>query len=200
VRSPYLFLFLICLGGVRGLSGRGVVWIGSFLAMAFVAVMFVPVVRIGVSDPGRVRARSVRVVRSGGCVVLSAKRSNDGIKPERPGDAESNGFVPRGPTMRQLYEESGRLPRTVTDKSEGALPQVVADRMFKRMMILFGAPFLLGLSTFIGLFVLNYRYEIAFQPSVVGFTTLGTFGIALMGLTYGMRTRFKDSDVGATDL
>ncbi|WP_163464588.1 hypothetical protein [Escherichia coli] len=47
-----------------------------------------------------------------------------------------------------------------------------------------GLPFLLGLSAFGVFFFLKYRYDVVVIPPVVGYATLGLFGVSRFGLTY----------------
>mmetsp|Transcript_43608 Transcript_43608/g.170652 ORF Transcript_43608/g.170652 Transcript_43608/m.170652 type:complete len:242 (+) Transcript_43608:316-1041(+) len=92
-------------------------------------------------------------------------------------------FVPQGPTMRAYYEKTGRL-MTENDQ-DTTLPEVVSQRMLKRMVWLFSTPFALGVVGFGVFFFAKTKYDVTFQPAIVAFSTLGMFGFALFGLTYG---------------
>ncbi|KAJ8908553.1 hypothetical protein NDN08_005258 [Rhodosorus marinus] len=99
-------------------------------------------------------------------------------------------FVPQGPTMRAYYEKTGRL---MTENPEDTtLPEVVSQRMLRRMVWLFSTPFALGVVGFGVFFFAKTKYDVTFQPAVVAFSTLGMFGFALFGLTYGIMSASWD--------
>lgn len=104
-------------------------------------------------------------------------------------------FTPRGPTVRQQWLESGRLNPNPSDKDAGVLPEVVSQRMFRRLLVLGGIPFSLFLAFFAAYAVLAFRFEIRVLPSVVAYSTLGTVGLAGIGLTYGIFSASWDADV-----
>mmetsp|Transcript_43609 Transcript_43609/g.170658 ORF Transcript_43609/g.170658 Transcript_43609/m.170658 type:complete len:215 (+) Transcript_43609:316-960(+) len=99
-------------------------------------------------------------------------------------------FVPQGPTMRAYYEKTGRL-MTENDQ-DTTLPEVVSQRMLKRMVWLFSTPFALGVVGFGVFFFAKTKYDVTFQPAIVAFSTLGMFGFALFGLTYGIMSASWD--------
>jgi len=68
----------------------------------------------------------------------------------------------------------------------GVLPQVVADRMLNRMLTFAGIPLFLGILLFVSSFVLAYKYDVRFIPTVVANATLLTVFTSFAGLTYGI--------------
>jgi Photosynthesis affected mutant 68 len=112
-------------------------------------------------------------------------------------DGKGEEFVPRGPTMRKDYQERG-LMETDSGPDAGVLPQVVADRMIRRIAGFAGVP-LVGLFVFFGAyFVAKYKYDISVIPVVVAYTTLGCIGSAGVGITYGIMSSSWDPDVEGT--
>jgi hypothetical protein len=114
-------------------------------------------------------------------------------------DVPSEDFVPRGPTMREQYQDRGLLaPDSGPDA--GVLPQVVADRMIRRIAAFAGVP-LAGLFLFFGAyFVARYKYDISVIPVVVAYTTLGCIGAAGVGISYGIMSSSWDEDDDGTAL
>ncbi|CAN8075712.1 unnamed protein product [Agarophyton chilense] len=112
--------------------------------------------------------------------------------PSAPKTAEA--FVPRGTTLRQEYERKGVIEPTYNPDA-GTLPEIVANRMLRRIIGFGGVPFGLFFSFFILYFVLKYKYDVTVLPVVVAFTTLGTIGFATIGITYGIFSSSWDEDV-----
>eukprot|EP00188_Purpureofilum_apyrenoidigerum_P002923 Plantae.Rhodophyta-Purpureofilum_apyrenoidigerum.ctg29689.p1 GENE.Plantae.Rhodophyta-Purpureofilum_apyrenoidigerum.ctg29689~~Plantae.Rhodophyta-Purpureofilum_apyrenoidigerum.ctg29689.p1 ORF type:complete len:250 (-),score=42.13 Plantae.Rhodophyta-Purpureofilum_apyrenoidigerum.ctg29689:195-839(-) len=108
----------------------------------------------------------------------------------RPPEIDED-FVPQGPTMREIYERTGKI-QPPQDPSDSVLPEIVSQRMLKRMTVLFSVPFSLAMLGFAGFFYAKTKYDITFQPAVVAFSTLGMFGVALIGLTYGIMSASWD--------
>lgn len=114
-------------------------------------------------------------------------------------DVSEEDFVPRGPTLRQNYQERG-LMEPDNGPDAGVLPQVVADRMIRRIAGFAGVP-LGGLFVFFGAyFVAKYKYDISVIPVVVAYTTLGCIGSAGVGITYGIMSSSWDPENEGTAL
>jgi hypothetical protein len=60
------------------------------------------------------------------------------------------------------------------------------------MVAFAGVPFFLGIGAFGFFFLLKYKYDIVVIPPVVGYATLGLFGVSLFGLTYGIMSASWD--------
>lgn len=115
---------------------------------------------------------------------------------KRPGD--KNQFTPRGPTLRAEYEKKGLIEPTLGPNS-GVLPEVVADRMLRRILTFAGIPFTLLFSFFAAYFVLKYKYDITVIPVVVAYSTLGTIFLATLGISYGIfSSSWDEADEGST--
>ena len=115
--------------------------------------------------------------------------------------ATSTSTHSRRPTAEELQEIARRLDSPTATRSEatsGTLPPVVADRMLRRMLAFGGVPFGAGIGAFAVFFVLRYRFDTVTLPGLVGYTTLGMFGLALLGLTYGIMSASWDADRGGS--
>jgi hypothetical protein len=90
-------------------------------------------------------------------------------------------------------DPGSRLGSSPEPKRAGhSLPLVVAERMQRRMVAFAGVPFFLGIGAFGFFFLLKYKYDIVVIPPVVGYATLGLFGVSLFGLTYGIMSASWD--------
>lgn len=102
-------------------------------------------------------------------------------------------FVPRGPTLRAEYEREGIITPS-NSPDAGTLPEVVANRMLRRMLTFGGLPLSFLFVFFAAYFVLKYKYDITVLPVVVATSTLGTVGLATLGITYGIFSSSWDVD------
>jgi hypothetical protein len=73
-----------------------------------------------------------------------------------------------------------------SSKSEAnAIPEAVSRRMFKRMLIFSGIPTFAGVLTFFVSYFLLVREVVELPSYFVLLTTLGCFGLGVLGLSYG---------------
>lgn len=82
----------------------------------------------------------------------------------------------------------------------GILPEVVSNRMIRRIVTFGGIPLSLLFVFFAVYFVLKYKYDITVLPVVVAFSTLGTVALATGGITYGIFSSSWDEDIDGTKL
>ncbi|GAB0490273.1 hypothetical protein MMPV_001505 [Pyropia vietnamensis] len=120
--------------------------------------------------------------------------------PPRTPDDDGGEWKPLGPTLRQMRATADGIDAAVDDDgvrspNAGVLPQKVADRMGRRMAVLGGVPFFVGVAVFLVYFLLAYRFEVRVIPVFVGYSTLFTFGGALVGVTYGIMSASWDEEV-----
>lgn len=120
--------------------------------------------------------------------------------PPRTPDDDGGEWTPLGPTLRQTRATADGVDAAVGDDGvrspdAGVLPQRVADRMGRRMAVLGGVPFFVGVAVFLVYFLLAYRYDVRVIPVFVGYSTLFTFGGALAGVTYGIMSASWDEEV-----
>lgn len=66
------------------------------------------------------------------------------------------------------------------------VPEAVSRRMLRRMALFSGLPTGLGVLIFFGSYLLLTRDLIEFPKILVLFSTLGCFGLGVLGLTYGV--------------
>lgn len=80
-----------------------------------------------------------------------------------------------------------------SDPSVGAVPELVADRMIRRIAVFFGVPVFGGLSIFVGAFFYSKKYDITLPPVIVAYATQLPFVVGLLGITYGILSSSWDN-------
>lgn len=75
-----------------------------------------------------------------------------------------------------------------------AIPEVVSQRMLRRMLIFSGTPTFLGVATFFFSYLLIVKGLVELPPYAVLLATLGCFGLGVVGLTYGVLSASWDED------
>lgn len=108
-------------------------------------------------------------------------------------------YVPKGPTLRQEYERRGLL-EPERNPDAGVLPEIVANRMLRRILTFGAVPLGLLFTFFAVYFVLKYKYDITVIPVVVAYSTLGTVALSTLGITYGIFSSSWDEDVEGSTL
>ncbi|MGB3571711.1 MAG: PAM68 family protein [Phormidesmis sp.] len=81
--------------------------------------------------------------------------------------------------------------------SDGSIPKAVSRRMVRRMAILSISPVAVGVSIFFLSYYLLSNQIVTFAPVVVLLTTMGCFGLGVVGLTYGMLSASWDDEPGS---
>ncbi len=81
--------------------------------------------------------------------------------------------------------------------SDGSIPKHVSRRMVRRMAILSISPIAVGVSIFFLSYYLLSNEIVTFAPVVVLLTTMGCFGLGVLGLTYGMLSASWDDEPGS---
>ncbi len=81
--------------------------------------------------------------------------------------------------------------------SDGRIPKEVSRRMVRRMAILSISPIAVGVSIFFLSYYLLSRQIVTFAPIVTLLTTMGCFGLGVVGLTYGMLSASWDDEPGS---
>ncbi|HEY9764670.1 MAG TPA: PAM68 family protein [Trichocoleus sp.] len=89
---------------------------------------------------------------------------------------------------------STSLPKSPSSRPDTSIPEVVSRRMLRRMIIFSGLPTALGVSIFFLSYFLLVNHVIEFPKYVVLLTTLGCFGLGVLGLSYGALSASWDED------
>ncbi len=72
------------------------------------------------------------------------------------------------------------------DPSVGAVPEMIADRMIRRIVIFFGIPVFGGLGIFAAAFFTYKKYDIVMEPGLIAYATQFPFVVGLLGITYAI--------------
>ena len=76
-------------------------------------------------------------------------------------------------------------PSSFRNRPNTQIPEVISQRMLKRMLVFSGIPTGLGVATFFVSYVLLVRHIVEIPNVFVLLTTLGCFGLGVLGLSYG---------------
>ena len=79
-------------------------------------------------------------------------------------------------------------------KEEMAIPKVVSDRMARRAAVFCGTPTFLGMATFFLSYFIVTQGWLKLPNVVVVLTSMGFFGLGVLGLTYGILSASWDED------
>jgi Photosynthesis affected mutant 68 len=95
---------------------------------------------------------------------------------------------------------SSKKPRSSRAQSAQGIPEVVSQRMAKRMAIFCGVPTLLGLSTFPISYFGFFQNGIELPNVAVLLASLGGLGLGVLGLSYGVLSASWDESMPGTKL
>ncbi|MCC5670404.1 PAM68 family protein [Nostoc sp. CHAB 5784] len=93
-------------------------------------------------------------------------------------------------------QESGKQAdrkRSYT-KQEMAIPQVVSQRMIRRVAGFCGVPTALGISVLVVSYLLAIYSKIQLPPIAVLLVNMGLFGLGVLGITYGVLSASWDEE------
>ncbi|MBE9206308.1 PAM68 family protein [Nostoc sp. LEGE 06077] len=79
-------------------------------------------------------------------------------------------------------------------KEEMAIPQVVSQRMIRRVAFFCGLPTALGITTLIVSYLLATQTQIKLAPIAVLLANMGLFGLGVLGITYGVLSASWDEE------
>eukprot|EP00898_Chlorokybus_atmophyticus_P004861 jgi/Chlat1/5376/Chrsp35S05291 len=125
-------------------------------------------------------------------LVVGASRRGFGPKTERRKPAKEEPLQSEDasqPSAIAQEEDEDFDNDSFDDMGEGPsgeVPQVVTDRMLKRMLLFSGVPLLIGLLTFPGLYYLQKVQHWDVAPSVAFVLSIVAFGTAALGISYGV--------------
>lgn len=85
-----------------------------------------------------------------------------------------------------------RIPRN--QRPDAQIPEVVSQRMSRRMAFFSGVPTVCGMATFVVSYFLVMQAGVDLPPSAVLIVSLGFFGLGVVGLSYGLLSASWDED------
>ncbi|WP_315790324.1 PAM68 family protein [Fischerella sp. JS2] len=109
-------------------------------------------------------------------------------KRQKPSKTES-----KPPIVKQeSVKKETKKPRY--NKEEVAIPQVVSQRMMRRVAGFAGVPTSLGIMTLVVSYLLLVNTDIKLPPVAVLLVNMGFFGLGVLGISYGVLSASWDED------
>ena len=126
----------------------------------------------------------------------SKKRQKQAKNINKPSETVKQDLQPQKP---KKSESKSAVAATKSDKTpwnrdETAIPQVVSNRMARRMALLCGIPTFFGMATFVVCYIIKSHAWFNLPNSVVLLVSIGFFGLGILGLTYGVLSASWDEE------
>lgn len=102
---------------------------------------------------------------------------------------------PEGLSRRQSASKS-RSPRVAAAR-RSVIPDVVANRMARRIAVASGIPSLMGMAVFVGSYLLISRQILDIPTGVTLLASGGCFLLGVVGLSYGVLSASWESEPGS---
>lgn len=109
-------------------------------------------------------------------------------KRQKPAKAKNN------PPVKSKEPEKQEKQQPPFTKEEMAIPQVVSQRMIRRVAAFCGIPTALGISALVVSYLLATYSDIKLAPIAVLLVNMGLFGLGVLGITYGVLSASWDED------
>ncbi|MBW4688530.1 MAG: PAM68 family protein [Komarekiella atlantica HA4396-MV6] len=94
--------------------------------------------------------------------------------------------------LKTSEEQASKQPPYT--KEEMAIPQVVSQRMIRRVAGFCGVPTALGITTLVVSYLLAIYSDIKLPPIAVLLVNMGLFGLGVLGITYGVLSASWDEE------
>jgi hypothetical protein len=107
--------------------------------------------------------------------------------------AEKSQSLPFERTSNKKKKAEVQPGAFINDRSSG-IPEVVSQRMGRRMAFFSGVPSSLGMATFIVSYYLVSQQHYSLPNSAVLLVSLGFFGLGVVGLSYGILSASWDPE------
>jgi Photosynthesis affected mutant 68 len=110
-------------------------------------------------------------------------------------------FEPRTNKQRKAAAKKGTpivKPKTTSpievERGSGYIPDVVSNRMIRRVLVFCGIPILLGMAIFIGSYFIIINHVFKVPNTVVLLTSMACLGLSVLGLSYGILSASWEED------
>lgn len=104
------------------------------------------------------------------------------------------------PVLKTPETENKPQQQRRYSKQEMAIPEVVSQRMIRRVAAFCGVPTFLGVSSLIVSYLLVTLADIQLPPIAVLLVNMGLFGLGVVGITYGVLSASWDEERPGTIL
>ncbi|MEL7037492.1 MAG: PAM68 family protein [Cyanobacteria bacterium J06592_8] len=123
----------------------------------------------------------------------ASKDQSQPAEPETP--KESPAPAKRKPAQKKAEKKSpSPAAKRPVSREETAIPEVVSQRMLFRMSILSGVPLFMAISIFVASYFIVINEIFILPNTAVLLTSLGCFGLSVLGLSYGIFSTSWDED------
>lgn len=109
-------------------------------------------------------------------------------KRQKPAKTQSKPAAQPSESVKQAEK------KVVYTKQEMAIPQVVSQRMIRRVAGFCGVPTALGISALVVSYLLAIYSDIRLPPIAVLLVNMGLFGLGVLGITYGFLSASWDEE------
>jgi hypothetical protein len=126
-------------------------------------------------------------------------------KTHMPAD-ESRESLPFEPTRRQRKAAAKKAAKGTpivnpptpspnrAQQDSGYIPEIVSQRMIRRVGVFCGIPVIMGMLVFIGSYVAINQHWFKIPNTVVLLTSMGCLGLSVLGLSYGILSASWEED------
>ncbi|WP_061545325.1 PAM68 family protein [Cylindrospermopsis raciborskii] len=126
---------------------------------------------------------------------MSAQESEPSRLPFEPNKKRQKPSKVSAKPVVKIEESPQTLPNQPPfTKEEMAIPQVVSQRMIRRVATFSGIPTGLGITTLVVSYLLVSYAHIQLPPIAVLLVNMGLFGLGVLGITYGVLSASWDED------
>ncbi|MEA5616597.1 PAM68 family protein [Cronbergia sp. UHCC 0137] len=98
------------------------------------------------------------------------------------------------PVVKPKESSKDKQKQSTFTKEEMAIPEIVSQRMIRRVAVFCGLPTALGIATLVTSYLLVSFTEIQLPPIAVLLVNMGLFGLGVLGITYGVLSASWDED------
>jgi Photosynthesis affected mutant 68 len=126
---------------------------------------------------------------------MSAEESEGSRLPFEPNKKRQKPAKTQSKPAAQPQESAKQAGKKATyTKQEMAIPQVVSQRMIRRVAGFCGVPTALGITTLVVSYLLTIYSDIHLAPIAVLLVNMGLFGLGVLGITYGVLSASWDEE------
>ncbi|BAY17066.1 hypothetical protein NIES2109_16140 [Nostoc sp. HK-01] len=125
---------------------------------------------------------------------MSAEESERSRLPFEPNKKRQKPVKVQKTPIKSNTLETSASQKPPFSKEEMAIPQVVSQRMIRRVAFFCGVPTALGITTLIVSYLLATQTQIKLAPIAVLLVNMGLFGLGVLGITYGVLSASWDEE------
>jgi Photosynthesis affected mutant 68 len=126
---------------------------------------------------------------------MSAEESERSRLPFEPNKKRQKPAKTQSKPAAQPKESTKQADRKAPyTKEQMSIPQVVSQRMIRRVVGFCGVPTALGITTLVVSYLLAIYSDIQLPPIAVLLVNMGLFGLGVLGITYGVLSASWDEE------